>query len=188
MILRAAVILLCALTGACSSLKPQHFAAEAPRFEPEKFFEGRVRSWGVIESRSGKPKSRVRAELMGRREGNEVEIIQDFTFEDGSKQRRVWKIRRVDEHRYEASSPDVIGPAAGYAFGNAFHWEYTLQLRPGNVFSRVRMEHWMYLLADGRTMINRVVIRKFGIVVAQTTEHFQREAPPRNDSGTTRLP
>ena len=55
-----------------------------------------------------------------------------------------------------------------------FHWKYRLQLRPGNFFSRVRMEHWMYLLGDGETMINRVVIRKFGVIVAQTTEYFQR--------------
>ena len=89
-------------------------------------------------------------------------------------QQRIWKIRRIDEHRYGAFADDVIGPAVGYAFGNAFHWKYTLQLRPGNFFSRVRMEHWMYLLGDGETMINRVVIRKFGVIVAQTTEYFQR--------------
>jgi len=70
----------------------------------------------------------------------------------------------------------VIGPAIGFAYGNAFHWQYTLQLRPGNALSRVRMEHWMYLLADGETMLNRVIVRKFGVRVGQTTEVFRRVA------------
>ena len=160
----------------CSSLQPQDFSAAVPRFEPDKFFEGPVQSWGVIETRSGSPKSRVRASLMGRREGAELAITQDFTFEDGHTQQRNWKIRRIDEHRYEAFAPDVKGPAIGYAYGNAFHWEYTLQLGQ-RFFSRVRMEHWMYLLGDGQTMLNRVVIRKFGVIVAQTTEYFQRGTP-----------
>jgi Protein of unknown function (DUF3833) len=159
-------------------MKPQDFSAAVPRFEPDKFFEGPVQSWGVIESRSGSPKSRVRAALIGRRDGSDVVITQNFTFEDGHTQQRVWRIRRIDEHRYDASADDVIGPAVGYAFGNAFHWEYTLQLRPHNFFSRVRMEHWMYLLGDGQTMLNRVVIRKFGIILAQTTEYFQRGSAP----------
>jgi hypothetical protein len=115
--------------------------------------------------------------LFGRREGSDVVVTQDFTFEDGRMQQRVWRIHRVDEHRYEAVAPDVIGPAPGYAFGNTFHWIYTLQLRPG-FMSRVRMEHWMYLLGDGETMLNRVVIRKFGVIVAQTTEYFQRGTAP----------
>lgn len=145
------VVLLCVLAGGCgSSLAIRDFAAATPRFEPEKFFEGPVRSWGVVESRSGKPMSRLRADLTGRREGSDVVITQDFTFEDGRKQRRIWKIRRIDAHRYEASAADVIGPAPGYASGNAFQWEYTLQLRPRNVLSRVRMQHWMYLLDDAK--------------------------------------
>lgn len=123
----------------------------------------------------GAPRSRLRAELVGRRVSpDEVEIAQNFTFEGGRTQQRLWRIRRVDAHRFVATSGDVIGPARGYASGNSFRWEYTLQLRPGNFLSRVRMEHWMYLLEDGETLLNRVVIRKFGLVVAQTTEYFRK--------------
>ncbi len=165
------------LTG-CRSIQPQSFAAATPRFEPDRFFEGEVHSWGVVESPGGRPKSRLRADLMGRRDGADVVITQDFKFEDGKTKQRVWKIRRIDEHHYAASASDVIGPAIGEAFGNAFHWKYTLQLRPGNPLTRVRMEHWMYLTGDGTTLLNQVVIRKFGVIVARTTEYFQRGSVP----------
>ena len=172
------VAFLCILASGCSSLAPSHFAGATPAFDPLRFFEGPVRSWGVLETRSGKPKSRLRADLTGRRDGDGIVLTQVFTFEDGHTEERVWTIRRAGEGRYEAEAKDVIGPAIGVASGNAFRWTYTLQLRPGNRLSRVRMEHWMYLLGDGETMLNRVVIRKFGVVVGQATEYFRRGTGP----------
>src|ERR1043166_7219180 len=103
----AALILLGILPPGCQTLRPESFAGTEPRFEPEKFFEGPTRSWGVIESRSGKPKSRFRTEMMGRREGETLVITQDFTFEDGHRQQRVFRVRRIDEHRYEATANDM---------------------------------------------------------------------------------
>ncbi len=169
---------LCLLAIGCHTLKPESFAGSIPRFEPDKFFAGPTRSWGVMESRSGKPKSRFRTEMMGVRDGQDLVITQDFTFEDGRKQQRVWRLRRIDDHRYEATANDVVGVSVGQAFGNTFHWKYTVALRPGNRLANVHFELWMYLAADGETMINRVVIRKLGIILAETTEHFQRGSGP----------
>jgi len=131
-----------------------------------------------MENRRGEPRNRFRTEMFGRREGDVTTVTQDFTFEDGRTQQRVWRIRRIDEHRYEATAPDVIGVAPGEAYGNAFHWEYTLAVNPRNIFTRVQMHDWMYLQADGATMLNRVVVTKFGVVIAQTTEYFRRGSGP----------
>ncbi len=166
------------LTSGCQTMRPEGFATAVPRFDPETFFEGPTRSWGVIESRSGKPRSRFRTEMMGTREGDFLVITQDFTFEDGRKQRRVWRLRRVDDRRYEATANDVVGVSRGLVSGNAFHWRYTLALRPGNPLANVDFELWMYLQADGETLINRVTIRKLGVILAQTTEHFHRGTGP----------
>ena len=68
----------------------------------------------------------------------------------------------------------MIGVATGYAWGNTFRWEYTLQLKPGNPLTRVHMKHWMYLTDDTDLVINRVVISKLGVIVAETTENFRR--------------
>lgn len=168
----------CLLAAGCQTLRPESFATAEPRFEPEAFFEGPTRSWGVIESRSGQPRSRFRTEMMGHREGDNLVITQDFTFEDGRKQQRVWRLRRVDDRRYEATANDVVGVSRGLASGNTFHWRYTLALRPGNPLANVNFELWMYLQADGETLINRVTIRKLGVILAQTTEHFHRGSGP----------
>lgn len=102
-------------------------------------------------------------------------LDQEFIYEDGQRQERHWRIRRVDEHRYEATANDVVGKATGEAYGNAFRWEYTVALKPGNPLFNVRLKQWMYLQADGRTVLNRGTVSKAGVEVAQVSEVFWRE-------------
>ncbi len=161
---------------ACADAPTQRFNGASPALDPIAYFDGPTHAWGVLESRGGTPKSRFKADLVGRRDADALILTQDFTFEDGRRQQRIWRIRRIDAHRYDATASGVIGVATGYVHGNTFRWEYTLQLKPDNVLTRVRMHHWMYLAGDGETLINRVTIRKFGVQIGGTTEYFQRGA------------
>ena len=168
-----AVLLLAIVLTGCGSLSPEKFADAGPPFDPQAFFTGRVRSWGVFENRAGEPSRRFTTASFGRRQGDTLVLDQEFTYDDGSRQQRHWRIRRVDAHRFEATANDVVGTAAGEAYGNAFRWEYTVALRPGNPLFDVRLRQWMYLQADGRSMVNRATIRKLGVEVAQVTEFFR---------------
>jgi hypothetical protein len=161
--------------GACSEpLAPDSFARVEPRLEPDRFFEGRTRSRGVVEDRAGEPHRRFTTEAVGRRDGAVLVLTQDLTFEDAETQRRDWRLRRTDAHHYEATANVVVGVASGEAHGNAFRWRYTLALEPGAAVATVDLRHWMYLQEDGATLVNRVAITKLGFVVGQVTEYFQR--------------
>ena len=181
----AGLAVVVAVLASCVDAPTQRFDGASPAFDPIAYFEGPTHAWGVLESRGGTPKSRFKAALFGRRDGDALVLTQDFTFEDGRRQQRIWRMRRVDEHRYDATADGVIGVATGHVHGNAFRWEYTLQLKPGNPLTRVRMHHWMYLAGDGSTLVNRVTIRKFGMQVGGTTEYFQRGAAVTTPSITT---
>lgn len=157
----------------CGGLQPADFANDGPTFRPELFFEGEVSSEGVIEGRSGAPTGRVATASTGRREGDALVITQTLTFDDGRRQERVWRLRRLDDHRYEATATDIVGVAIGEAQGSVFRLSYTLALRPGNPLANVGMLHWMYLQDDG-TMVNRVRVTKLGVTVAQVTERFRK--------------
>jgi hypothetical protein len=100
---------------------------------------------------------------------------QHFAFDDGRRQERTWHVRRLDAQRYEATANDVVGTATGTAVGNAFRWEYTLALSPGNDLKNVQMTQWMYGVDDGSRMMNRVTVKKLGVIVAEATEFFSRE-------------
>ena len=160
----------------CASLAPRQFAGSVPTFDPVAFFTGRTRSWGVFENRAGQPSRRFSTVCDGRRAaGGALLLDQTFTYEDGTTQQRHWRIERLDAHRYVATANDVVGRAAGEAYGNAFHWEYTVALQPGNPLGNVRLRQWMYLQAGGQTMVNRASVHALGFPVAQVTEFFRRE-------------
>jgi hypothetical protein len=163
-----------ALSG-CSTLQPRDFANARSRFEPDRYFTGRTQSWGVFENRAGEPRKRFTTEAVGRRDAaGDLRLTQNFHFDDGGTQQRIWHIRRLDEHRYEATANDVIGKARGEAHGNAFRWNYTVALQPGNPLSHVRLHQWMYQPEGTQTMFTRAFITKAGIRVAQVSESFRR--------------
>ncbi|MEO5804361.1 MAG: DUF3833 family protein [Verrucomicrobiota bacterium] len=159
----------------CSSLQPGDFADSKTTFEPDKYFTGYVRSWGVTENRAGEPKSRFTTESFGKSDAaGDVRIEQTFHFDEWRTQKRIWHVHRIDAHHYEATANDVVGKARGEAQGNVFRWEYTIALKPGNPFANVRLHQWMYLPEGTETLFTRVAVKKFGIKIAQVTESFQR--------------
>ena len=182
----AALVLALASAG-CNSLTPSQFASSTPHFDPAEYFTGRTSSRGVFENRAGEPSRRFTTLCDGHREADGALVLdQTFNYEDGSVQHRHWRIRRVDAHRYEATANDVAGLATGEAYGNAFHWEYTVALKPGNPLFNVRLRQWMYLQDGGQTMMNRASVNKLGIEVAQVSEFFRREGKGNGSPAKTR--
>jgi hypothetical protein len=145
------------------------------RFEPDEFFTGTVKSWGVVENRPGEPHGRFTTESIGKKEADgEVRITQTFFHEDGSAQKRFWHVQRLDQHHYEAAANDVVGKARGVADGNAFRWTYTIAVKPGNPFSHVHLTRWRYQADNTETMFTRAVVRKFGFSLVEVTESYRR--------------
>ena len=173
--LAAVLPVLAAGCGGGEPLPPEALrAAGGPVLEPERYFEGRTSSFGVFENSGGAPTGRFSTEAVGRREGDALVLDQTIRFGDGSVMQRQWRLRRVDAHRYEATAGPVSGTAYGQANGRVFHWTYTLSLPPGDWLRRVKFEHWMHLADDGETLLNRITIRKLGVVVGRASEVFRR--------------
>ncbi len=127
-----------------------------------------------MENRSGEPTDIVLTEGHGEAEGsNGVHFPQIVTIGRETPTKRDWHMRRVGPGRYEATANDMVGTAHGEAAGRGFHWSWTLAPYPGNPLTNVGMDQWWYL-QDDRSMLNRTIITKLGIVVAEVTEHFTR--------------
>lgn len=158
----------------CSTMAPREFADSRPAFQPERYFEGTTTSQGFYETRGGQPRAPFSTRATGRRAGDALALRQVFTDADGRKQTREWQIRRLAAGRYEATANDVVGVARGEVHGATFHWRYTVALSPGNPLSHVALEQWMSLQPDGRTVLNRALIRKWGVRVGMVSEVFKR--------------
>ena len=161
--------------GGCASKPVGAFKEGRPIFKPEEYFAGHTHSWGVFETRSGKPMQILRTDTRGRWNGTTLQFEQNLVFEHGKKQHRSWLIRRLDEHHYSATGTGIVGMASGEAYGNVFHLDFTLDLYPGNPLGHLHMSQWMYLQPDGVTMVNRDTLTKAGVVLVEITEQFRKD-------------
>ena len=98
-------------------------------------------------------------------------LDEDFSYSDGSKDRRVWTLKRTPEGRYTGTAADVVGEAAGEEKGNAFRWGYTLKLPVESRVIDVRFDDWMYLMSD-KILLNKATMSKFGIRLGDVTLSF----------------
>lgn len=169
-----ASMLLCYLISGCSSLKPTAFNDSSPKLDPVQFFAGTTHSAGVMEVRSGKPAKRITTETQGIFKEGILSIEQDLFPEGGKKNHRSWKLRQTDAHHAEATANDISGTARGELYGNYFTWTFSLKVAEHGLVKHVSMNQQMYLMPDGKTLIIRSIIRKFGIIVQEITEQFTK--------------
>lgn len=153
----------------CISMKPAAFADADKKLKPIDFFVGHTRSTGVIENKAGKPNARIVTVTNGIRIDSIISIEQDLFPEGGKKNHRSWKLKVIDEHHLDAIANDIDGTAHGLLYGNNFSWTLRLKLSQRKFIKHLRMSQNMYVMPDGKTMIIRSVLRKFGFVVAQIT-------------------
>ena len=162
-----------ALAG-CATPEVSDYRAEKPVLDLQHYFDGRVHAWGTFTDRSGKVVRRFTVVVDCSWNGNEGMLDEAFSYSDGTRQRRVWRIHKGADGQYTGRADDVVGQAQGQASGNALRWNYTLELPvDGNVW-HVHMDDWMYRIDDD-VVLNRTTMSKFGITLGQVTLFFSRK-------------
>lgn len=169
----AIAVLLLPLVG-CSGMRPEDLAGRGPRLELERYFVGTTRAFGLFHDRFGKLRRQFTVEIDGRIEDGVLVLDERFLYDDGETGRRVWRIRRLDDHTYEGTADDVIGVARGRVFGNAMYWSYEVDLPVGGSVWRVTFDDWLFLMADD-VLLNRATVSKFGIRLGEVTLAFVKE-------------
>ncbi len=161
------------LVASCASVAPADYAAQRPMLDLREYFDGKVDGWGTVQDRSGKVTRRMYVEMTGSWQGDVGTLDERFTDADGTKETRVWTLRKQGD-RYVGTAADVVGEATGEAAGNALRWTYVLRARRDNGDAiDLDMEDWMWLV-DARTMMNRTTFRKFGIRFGEVTFFFRK--------------
>lgn len=163
------------ITG-CTSTQVQDYKNEKPKLVLEEYLNGNMEAHGFFQDRSGLIVKRFTVYMKGSWSGPNGTLEEDFVYSDGTKSRRVWQLKKVAEGKYTGTAGDVVGEAHGEVAGNAFRWNYTLQLpRDGKVFE-VQFDDWMYLMND-EVMLNKSKMMKFGIYLGEVTLVFLKKKP-----------
>ena len=161
------------LLAGCASVQVSDYAQEKPKFDLQRYFNGRVIAHGIVQDRSGKVIRRMTVDMKGTWVGDTGTLDEDFTYADGKKERRVWTIKKQGD-RYIGTAADVVGEALGSASGNALNWKYVLALPVDDKVYNVDFDDWMWQI-DDKVMINRAVFSKFGFKLGEVLISFTKQ-------------
>lgn len=163
------------LITSCST-KIHEYHDMQPTLDLREYFSGSITAWGQFQDRSGKVIKRFTVDMTGTWQGDKGKLVEYFTYDDGSKQTRIWHLTRLADGRYKGHADDVVGEAIGFAAGPALKWEYTMALPVDGKIHHVQFNDWMFL-HDNQTLINRAVMSKFGIRLGEVTLFFRKQPP-----------
>ena len=117
------LIFLGSILTACSQQKLADFAETEPAFSLLEFFEGNSIAYGIFEDRFGTLKRRFKVNIAGEVSQQEtagkiidqIVLTEDFIYEDGETQQRIWTIsKKISEDGnalYQGVASDVTSAA-----------------------------------------------------------------------------
>ncbi|WP_371186542.1 DUF3833 domain-containing protein [Thalassotalea maritima] len=158
---------------ACSSSDLSEYKNTTPEFKLETFFNGKVIGYGLVTGFSDEVTRRFVVDIDASWQGNKGTLDEYFTYNDGEKQFRQWRITKVDDTRYQGEADDIIGTATGQRSGAVIHWQYDMELTVDGSDYQVTFDDTMVLI-DDKHMINKAKIYKFGLNVGNVTLFFEK--------------
>ncbi len=161
------------LLGGCASQQIESYAAQKPVLDLQQYFNGTLDAYGVFTDRSGTVVKRFTVVMNCSWQGDQGVLDEDFSYSDGSTQKRIWRLTKLGDGRFTGRADDVVGEARGESRGNAFHWTYTLSLPVDGKVYDVQFDDWMYLMSD-KVMLNKATMRKFGVRLGEVTLSFAK--------------
>ncbi|MDX2276552.1 MAG: DUF3833 family protein [Hyphomonadaceae bacterium] len=141
----------------------------------ERFLIGRTQGEGLFQDFTGRVRRRFAITLDGRMDNGVLVLTEDFVFDDGETDQRVWRIVRNADGAYTATAGDLIGEARGVVRGGALRWTYLFSLKIGAKRLRVRFRDTFIQVADN-VLLNEARVTKFGFEIGRTTIIIRREA------------
>lgn len=161
------------MLSACSTPDMALYAKEKPALDMQQYFNGTVDAWGMFQNRKGEVVKRFNVVIQCSWQGDVGTLDEDFIYSDGTKQKRVWTLKKQPNGQYIGTADDVVGEAVGIVSGNALNWKYVLALPVDGKVYNVNFDDWMILM-DDKVMLNRAVMSKFGFKLGEVTLSFRK--------------
>lgn len=155
-----AVVLLCG----CSSVEVLDYSDNQPKLDPQTFFDGELNAHGVVKDRGGLVIRYFNATIDASWENGIGTLHEEFLFDDGEEQIRIWTLAPNDEGGYDATAGDVVGVGDAQVAGNSMFLEYVLRVPYNDGTIDLAIDDRMYLIND-KVLVNESIMSKFGFEV-----------------------
>lgn len=178
--MRRFALVACLLTAACTGKPSFDDAVLSDReFELQEFFDGHVRATGQFQDVLGTARRSFVVDIRGDWDGERLRLVEDFVYEDGSTERRVWTLRQTGPESWEGTAPGVIGVATGQEDGDRFNSVYEIDLPIPSASGetetlRVTFDDWMWQLDEDR-VFNRAYVKRFGFDIGDVSIMFEKQ-------------
>jgi hypothetical protein len=161
----------------CAGHSMDAYKDTKPQADIKTYFNGPIKGWGIIQDWRGRVVSRFDVTMVGKWEGDEGTLTENFVYYDTQKtQQRIWHIKKIADGQYEGTASDILGIAKGETLGSAVRWNYLMDLDVDGSTYRIRFDDWMWAMNDG-VVVNRSYLKKFGFTVAELTLFMQKQNP-----------
>jgi hypothetical protein len=150
----------------CGSADLQDHKISAPEFRPESFFTGFLTAQGVVRDRQGGAIRQFNADISACWVDGVGTLDEDFVFDDGEVQKRVWTLTPGVDQTFIATAGDVVGEGVGRWNGSAFVLDYTLRIQLEDSAIDVRVDDRMYRVSE-HVVVNQSQMTKFGVRVGE---------------------
>ncbi|MGB1319732.1 MAG: DUF3833 domain-containing protein [Vibrio gallaecicus] len=157
----------------CGSASLEKHAQTTPELKLEQFFDGELKAYGMVLDRSGNLLRRFEVKLLATWEGENGEIKEWFTFDDGERSIRNWNLTRTGDNTYTGTAGDVVGVAKGTTEGSALYWQYSLEIEVDGSQYEVTLDDWMFLI-DEKRLFNKTDMSKFGFKVGEIILYIEK--------------
>lgn len=167
------------LLAACTGRPSFNDASLSGReFALETFFNGKLVAHGQFQDRFGTVRRQFAVQINGTWDGKELRLVEDFVYEDGATEQRIWTLHKTGAKTWQGSAPGVVGVATGEVRGDRFNWKYTIDLpvpKAGGetTTTRVSFDDWIWLQSDNRAF-NRAYMMKYGIRLGDVSISFEK--------------
>jgi Protein of unknown function (DUF3833) len=161
MLRKLLLVVTCGAVMACSNVRVTDYADKEPPFDVEQFFNGNLTAHGVVKDRGGRVIRLFNANIAASWVDGVGTLVEDFVFDDGETQRRIWTLKPDGEGRYIGTAGDVVGDAQLQQAGNSLFLDYVLRLPYNGSEVDVHVDDRMYLVSPD-ILINESDMSKFG--------------------------
>ncbi|KQI67088.1 hypothetical protein AN189_17190 [Loktanella sp. 3ANDIMAR09] len=149
-----------------------------PKLNLEEFFDGELVAYGQFQDVLGTVRRSFVVDITGEWDGEVLTLTEDFVYEDGSTEQRIWSLTKTGPDSWVGTAPGVIGQAVGQEQDNRFNWRYEIDLpipaADGTSETlRVTFDDWMWLLTDKR-LFNRAYVKRYGFDIGDVSISFEK--------------
>ncbi|MEZ5573028.1 MAG: DUF3833 family protein [Halioglobus sp.] len=145
----------------CASVQVTDYKDARPLLNVEQFFDGQLSAHGVVKDRGGRVIRHFNADIAAQWRDGVGTLTEDFVFDDGEQQRRIWTLTPMGDGRYRGTAGDVIGDAALQQSGNSVFLDYVLRIPYRDSDVDVHVDDRMYLVSPD-VLMNESRLTKFG--------------------------